>query len=305
MIRRILAASVLLFSSSAHAELIDRGGGLIYDDVLNVTWLADMNYAKTSGYDSDGLMNFTNANAWAASLVYGGFSDWRLPSTMVNDTTCGSVPHPIADTSKEYNCTGSEMGKLYYEDLGGERYGGVDTIGLFVNKPDTYWAWSGTLDPSNASYAWMFGFGYGHQSRANISNLYYAMAVRDGDVAAVLSCDGFSPPADRVISVKKPNRVLPLRMTLRDTDGMSAWDLAAPVVNVNFAAANGDPSSDLEELTFAGRGDEGNQFLFDGTHWAFNLKTTGFAPGVYTITAKPGSADYVINPPCEVTLTVQ
>lgn len=127
----------------------------------------------------------------------------------------------------------------------------------------------------------------------------------DVEPLATFSCEGFLPPADRAISVKKPNRVLPLRMTLIDGDGMSAWDLAAPVVNVNFAPSSGDPASDIEELTFAGRGDEGNQFLFDGTHWAFNLRTTGFASGVYTITAKPGSADYVISPTCEVVLTVQ
>ena len=29
-----------------------------YDTALNITWLADANYAKTSGYDADGLMNW-------------------------------------------------------------------------------------------------------------------------------------------------------------------------------------------------------------------------------------------------------
>ena len=31
-------------------ELFDRGGGLIYDDVLNITWLQDANYALTTGH---------------------------------------------------------------------------------------------------------------------------------------------------------------------------------------------------------------------------------------------------------------
>lgn len=127
----------------------------------------------------------------------------------------------------------------------------------------------------------------------------------DVEPLPTFSCEGFLPPADRAISVKRPNRVLPLRMTLLDDYGMSGWDLAPPVVNVDFEPANGDPASDLEELTYAGRGDEGNQFFFDGTQWAFNLSTKGFSPGVYTITAKPGSADYAISPTCEVTLTVQ
>ncbi len=66
-------------SASAHAALIDRGGGMIYSTDLNVTWLQDANYARTSGYDADGLMNWNDATAWASNLSYGGYDDWRLP----------------------------------------------------------------------------------------------------------------------------------------------------------------------------------------------------------------------------------
>jgi hypothetical protein len=54
----ILCAMLLVFAFStiASATLWDRGGGLIYDDFLKITWLQDANYAKTSGYDSDGIM---------------------------------------------------------------------------------------------------------------------------------------------------------------------------------------------------------------------------------------------------------
>ena len=44
---RVLLVSLLLsqfFVSPALAALIDRGGGLIYDTVLDVTWLQDANY---------------------------------------------------------------------------------------------------------------------------------------------------------------------------------------------------------------------------------------------------------------------
>ena len=47
--KRLIAAVliVLLFSvTSVYAELHDRGGGLIYDDVLDVTWLQDANYVN-------------------------------------------------------------------------------------------------------------------------------------------------------------------------------------------------------------------------------------------------------------------
>jgi hypothetical protein len=47
--------------SQSDAELIDRGGGLIYDTVLDIKWLQDANYAQTSGYDDDGRMNWYTA----------------------------------------------------------------------------------------------------------------------------------------------------------------------------------------------------------------------------------------------------
>ena len=34
-----------LITLSANAALYDRGNGLIYDDVLDITWLQDANYA--------------------------------------------------------------------------------------------------------------------------------------------------------------------------------------------------------------------------------------------------------------------
>ena len=40
---------------ASHAALIDRGGGLIYDDVKNLTWLQDTRYVVTSGYSATGL----------------------------------------------------------------------------------------------------------------------------------------------------------------------------------------------------------------------------------------------------------
>lgn len=56
-------ATLTLSAPAAQAQLFDRGGGLIYDSVQNITWLADANYAKTSGYDDDGRMTWGEANA--------------------------------------------------------------------------------------------------------------------------------------------------------------------------------------------------------------------------------------------------
>ena len=50
-----LATSIFFgLTGISNSSLIDRGGGLIYDTVLDVTWLQDANYAFTSEYDDDG-----------------------------------------------------------------------------------------------------------------------------------------------------------------------------------------------------------------------------------------------------------
>lgn len=59
-----------LFSSAANATLLGRDldgnastAEAFFDTVLNITWLGDANYARTSGYDADGYMNWMAANA--------------------------------------------------------------------------------------------------------------------------------------------------------------------------------------------------------------------------------------------------
>jgi hypothetical protein len=73
------AASVLFVgvmalaaSESSKAALIDRGNGLIYDNVLNITWIQDVALSSTLG--GPGIFNWSGANAWADQLVYGGYA---------------------------------------------------------------------------------------------------------------------------------------------------------------------------------------------------------------------------------------
>ena len=42
-----LATAGVLSSGVAQTALFDRGGGLIYDGVLKISWLSDANYAAT------------------------------------------------------------------------------------------------------------------------------------------------------------------------------------------------------------------------------------------------------------------
>jgi len=103
-------AMVLLISTNTQAALMERLGGLAYyDDVAELTWLADANAAG-------GIMTWADANTWAANLDVAGVTGWRLPETVQPDVSCA---YQYNNVSYGTNCTGSEMGNLFYNVLGG------------------------------------------------------------------------------------------------------------------------------------------------------------------------------------------
>ena len=202
----VFVAALCLPVPQAQALLVDRGSGMLYDTVLNVTWLQDANYAKTSNYDADGRMTWSQANTWANGLVYGGYSDWRLArNTPVNGTPSGwnysYSENGTADRGYNITSTFSELSYMYYVNLGLKGYysasgayqpdhgvygngtiGGQTDVGLVKNlQSDVYW--SGTAyAPSPAVYAWRFGTTYGFQGSYSQSVEFFAWAVRPGDV---------------------------------------------------------------------------------------------------------------------------
>lgn len=170
----------IMASGSVQASLIDRGGGLIYDTVLDISWLKDANNAKTSGYDADGKMNWSAANSWAANLTYAGYNDWRLPTALNYD---GSAPCYL------YYCSGSEMGHLFYVDLGVHAFASilssVDADLTKFSNVQSYFYWTGFQSVRDQGYAWLFANQSGGQGVNNENFEFYAWAVRDGDVASV------------------------------------------------------------------------------------------------------------------------
>lgn len=129
-------------------------------------------------------------------------------------------------------------------------------------------------------------------------------------MAKSLRCVGFDPPLHEPVSIRRPNRVLPFRMELFDEDDLFVTDFdvaSAPVVQVTFLGPN--PTSDEvpDVLDSAGKGDDGNQFTFDGSKWGFNLRTKDFsAQGTYEITAVSGNpAEYVIDPTCTAIFVIE
>lgn len=166
-----------------------------YDTALNITWLADANYAKTSGYDADGQMNWDAAQTWVASLSVNGTTGWRLP-TLVDTGVMGCNPaFSGTDCGFNVDTSSSEMAHLYYVTLGNKGYydttgawpqsgWGLTNTGPFSNfQPYDYW--SGVEYAPYSYEAWFFYTYFGGQGNDGKSWEFAAWAVRQGDVAAV------------------------------------------------------------------------------------------------------------------------
>src|SRR5262249_41759773 len=74
---QVRAAGIVLLTMAlpclSHAALYDRGHGLIYDSVLNITWVQDAGLAGSP-------MHWNDAEAWVGGLTFDGISGWRLPT---------------------------------------------------------------------------------------------------------------------------------------------------------------------------------------------------------------------------------
>jgi hypothetical protein len=149
----LILLAALALPGAAHATLFERlGGAAYYDDVLDITWLADANLAATNQFGltqsgnalpaagevgSTGRMNWDTANAWIVGMNaadYLGFDDWRLPvlspidgalfDTNFSNNATTDLGH--AKTTTDGSDGGwrdgsgtpvSEMGYMYYVNL--------------------------------------------------------------------------------------------------------------------------------------------------------------------------------------------
>jgi hypothetical protein len=138
----------------AQAALFDRGGGLIYDDVLDVTWLQDANLAASNtfglatgtslglypgdpsgvpgGINADGHMNWPGARFWIDAMNnanYLGYSDWRLPLIVdVGDDGCN---FGFTGTDCGYNVLTGSAATTVYSELASLFSDSLDNLAYF------------------------------------------------------------------------------------------------------------------------------------------------------------------------------
>ena len=131
---------------------------------------------------------------------------------------------------------------------------------------------------------------------ASVSICIHTRAETCAAPPAVFSCDTFRPPAHETINVKRPGRVIPLKVTCTDADGneLDDGDIAAPVVTVSQIPGGPLPGP----FGSRGRGTPSGEFEFGGSHWQFNLDTSSLpGAGSYQISIEPGAADLLLGAP--------
>ena len=206
--------TLFLSSAETYAALHDMGGGLLYDDVMDVTWLQDADYARTSGFKPNGKMPFADAVKWTSELVYHDpvrnkdITGWRLPKAgpvvgdKINGRFCfdGSSDEGYGITSPR-----SELAYMFYVSLGLKGYysakgdiqaadcgaagngkpGFTANVGLVKNlKSHIYW--SGTsVEPYTDRNAWIFDTTFGYQNFYNKNDMLSPWPVHDGNVSGV------------------------------------------------------------------------------------------------------------------------
>jgi hypothetical protein len=163
-----------------------------YDSQQNLSWLADANFAATSGYWNSldyswypvpleaGRMSQSDSVAWADQLEIHGITDWRLPLLLEAPTvnpSIGAPPDtPCSEVSGWLCVVGENEMTVLFSQLGG-------ATSPFVNVQDLeYWTGSNFgLDGAWGAYAARGDRASGITDELRVP--VFAWAVRDGDVA--------------------------------------------------------------------------------------------------------------------------
>ena len=205
---------LLVFSGSALAALEVIGTAVYQGSSYNLIWDDDNNGNSVIWLDyTQAQATWQNQMDWAAGLDPDGAGDsegqltitwnpgisvtwsdaaWRLPATVDGTWVYGCD----GSTTGGYNITNSEMGHLFYTELGnlgckdtscnpssGCQTGyGLQNQAPFQNLIASRY-WSGLEYAANPAYAWLFTFDIGYQYY-DFDQLHngYGLALRSGQV---------------------------------------------------------------------------------------------------------------------------
>lgn len=101
----VLVSAGLCLADTVSAALIDRGGGFIYDDVLNVTWFQETDIGRPLGSDYLDSKALVESMSVFDPIRQTWWNDWRLPR--INGPVNG-----VSYDFNQLNTFGHDLGNL-------------------------------------------------------------------------------------------------------------------------------------------------------------------------------------------------
>ena len=288
-------------------------GLTVYDANLNITWLADADLAAAQHFgvkkdiNVNGSMSYRTAVAWIDAMNgadYLGHDDWRLPTGNSADKS-------------GYDETDSELGELFYNELGGQAGSTIQlthdsSLDLF-NNIQSYFYRSGTDVRGKTHSHQSFSFDNGYRSGNTDPNEMYVIPVFDGPpsgpaqpttlivsndhdtgVGSLRAAVNAAVDGDTVVfSPELAGSTIVLHSPINVDQAITIQGLGADSLTVSgggstglFAVHKGAGAVTIAGLTLAkGQADQGGAILDDGASLTLTSdvfsddKAAGVAPG--------------------------
>jgi hypothetical protein len=254
------------FPPASNSLVTSTDGTIVYDKALDISWLADANLAATHTFglhqgvntspkdpsylniniNPDGSMSYATAVAWIAAMNardYLGHNNWRLPMATIGYTT---ADYYITGSGIGDAFQGSEMGELYYTELGLSAGSSIVFPTDATERPfkhfQPYLYWAGTqtnATDANGNGHSTFSFGNGFQG-ANVNiNEMYVIPVFDSPRKVTSTSDSGPGSLRWVIGAAHGGDSI-------DLTGVSgAITLQSPII-INVDAENEDDVLDIQ-----------------------------------------------------------
>ncbi len=260
------------YTSTGYGTLqVSADGQTVYDPGANVTWLANANLPVSQQFGAqcvnpngtqcinpDGSMTHTVALNWITGMnTYNNGAgwlnqtNWQLPPTIASDQTCSNKVNFFG-----FDCSGSPMGELFYNQLGLSAGTPViaapkTSVGPFQNiQPYLYWSCGvpGNQTPCQPNgqppapgFGWSFSFGNGFQGTDVVDNdLYVMVYYPETPAQAVFEVTAIQRPSNEhilLIGVGAPNYTYSVQ---------ASPNLVTPFTAIPTATPTADPLGNLQ-----------------------------------------------------------